>query len=355
MKRIFVVLGCLCAFVCMVAQPRFVAERDITKVGELQFQVPKTFTLGFINKGDKPLKILNVQPSCGCTTAEYSQAEIAPNERGEIKVTFDAKMLGTFYKDFEIHTNAGQEPVYMALQGIVVKEVKDYSADFPIDLGNVRLISNYVEFDDVNRGDYPEQIIRVMNTDRTAYKPELMHLPPYLTAICEPENIPGGKAGIIRLRLDSKKLFQLGLNQTSVYLARYMGDKVSEENEIVVSAVLLPDFSNLTADQLDQAPELTLSEEELDFGSMGDKRKLTRKLVITNTGKSTLNIRQVQVFNRSLSVSLGNRTLAPGKSTKLKVTVNAKHMKKAKARPRVLLISDDPKHPKTIVNVHVTE
>ena len=209
-------LGCLCAFVCMVAQPRFVAERDITKVGELQFQVPKTFTLGFINKGDKPLKILNVQPSCGCTTAEYSQAEIAPNERGEIKVTFDAKMLGTFYKDFEIHTNAGQEPVYMALQGIVVKEVKDYSADFPIDLGNVRLISNYVEFDDVNRGDYPEQIIRVMNTDRTAYKPELMHLPPYLTAICEPENIPGGKAGIIRLRLDSKKLFQLGLNQTSV-------------------------------------------------------------------------------------------------------------------------------------------
>ena len=134
-----------------------------------------------------------------------------------------------------------------------------------------------------------------------------------------------------------------------------MGDKVSEENEIVVSAVLLPDFSNLTADQIGQAPELTLSEEELDFGSMGDKRKLTRKLVITNTGKSTLNIRQVQVFNRSLSVSLGNRSLAPGKSTKLKVTVNAKYMKKAKARPRVLLISDDPKHPKTIVNVHVTE
>lgn len=355
MKRIFTLLGCMCAFACMVAQPRFVAERDITKVGELQFQVPKTFVLGFMNKGDKPLKILSVQPSCGCTTVEYSQSEIAPNERGEIRVTYDAKMMGSFYKDFEIHTNAQQEPVYLALQGNVVREVKDYSADFPIDLGNVRLLSNYVEFDDVNKGDSPEQIIRIMNTDRTAYKPELMHLPPYLTAICEPENIPGGKAGVIRLKLNSEKLFQLGLNQTSVYLARYMGDKVGEENEIVVSAVLLPDFSGLTADQIEQAPELTLSEKELDLGSMGTKRKLTRKIEITNTGKSTLNIRQVQVFNRALSVSLGNRKLAPGKSTKLKITVSAKNLKTAKARPRVLLISDDPKNAKTLINVRVTE
>ena len=134
-----------------------------------------------------------------------------------------------------------------------------------------------------------------------------------------------------------------------------MGDKVSEENEIVVSAVLLPDFSQLTAEQLAQAPELTLSAQELDMGSMGDKRKLTRKIVVTNTGKSTLNIRQVQVFNRALSVSLGNRSLAPGKSTKLKVTVNARLLKKAKARPRVLLISDDPKNAKAIINVQVTE
>lgn len=355
MKRIFTLLGCVFAFVCAMAQPRFVPERDIVKVGELQFQVPKTFTLGFYNKGDQPLKIISVEPACGCTKVTFSQEEIAPNERGEIKVTYDAEMMGTFFKDFQIFTNARQEPEYMAVQGAVVREVKDYSADFPIDLGNVRLISNYIEFDDVNKGDYPEQIIRVMNADRTAYKPKLMHLPPYLEAVYEPENIPGGKAGNIRLRLDSRKLYQLGLNQTSVYLARYMGDKVSEENEIVVSAVLLPDFSNLTADKIENAPELTLSEEEMDMGSMGKKRKLSKKIIVTNTGKSTLNIQKVQVFNRSLSVSLSNKKLEPGKSAKLKVTVSAEQLKKAKARPRVLLISDDPKNAKKVINVHVTE
>ena len=43
-----------------------------------------------------------------------------------------------------------------------------------------------------------------------------------------------------------------------------------------------------------------------------------------------------------------------GKSTRLKVTVNTKYLKKAKARPRVLLISDDPENAKKIINIHVT-
>ena len=218
----------------------------------------------------------------------------------------------------------------------------------------MRQLSNYIEYDDVNKGDMPVQEIRVANVERTPYKPELMHLPPYLSAEYVPETIPGGKAGIIRLTLDSKKLFQLGLNQTSIYLARYMGDKVNEDNEIVVSAVQLPDFSQLSQAQRDQAPVIQLSEEQLYFCSMEWRKKEQKKLTITNTGKTTLHIRQVQVFNKSLSVSLGDRTLEPGKSTRLKVTVNTKYLKKAKARPRVLLISDDPENAKKIINIHVT-
>ena len=39
----------------------------------------------------------------------------------------------------------------------------------------------------------------------------------------------------------------MGLTQTSIYLARKVGDKVSEDNEITGSSVLLPDFSSLSA------------------------------------------------------------------------------------------------------------
>jgi Protein of unknown function (DUF1573) len=43
----------------------------------------------FKNTGDKPVKILSVHPSCGCTTAALAHDVIAPNESGEITATFN--------------------------------------------------------------------------------------------------------------------------------------------------------------------------------------------------------------------------------------------------------------------------
>ena len=102
-----------------------------------------------------------------------------------------------------------------------------------------------------------------------------------------------------------------------------MGDKISDTNEIYVNAVLLPDFSHLTPEQIANSPELQVESNEVDFGSMGDKEKVTQTLVLSNVGKSPLHFKQVQVFN------------------------------KAKSRPRVLLITDDPKHSKEVININV--
>jgi len=43
----------------------------------------------FKNTGDKPVKILAVHPSCGCTTAKLDHETIAPKEAGEIVATFN--------------------------------------------------------------------------------------------------------------------------------------------------------------------------------------------------------------------------------------------------------------------------
>ncbi len=352
MKRNVTLLLPFCA-VALSAQPRFVPDTEVMKLGEVEFNQPKRFTIGFANKGDQPLEILSVHPSCGCVTASYTTTSVNSGGRGEVTITFDARMLGGFHREIELMTNASDTPYYLAVEGTVVKEVQDCSEDFPIDLGNVRLQTNCVEFDDVNMGDKPVGEIRFVNMERTAYRPELMHLPPYLSARYEPENVPAGKVGKIFLTLDSEKLMRMGLTQTSVYLARYLGDKVSETNEIIVSAVLLPDFSQLTEAQLASAPESFMPETSLDFGQMGNKKKLSKTLMLLNKGKSDLHIQHVQVFNKAVAVSVGSKTVKPGKSTKIKVTVFAEYLKKTKFRPRVLLITDDPKHTKQTVNIEV--
>ena len=338
-----------------LAQPRFVPDTDICKVGEVEFQKPRQFHLGFTNKGDKPLLIKEVKASCGCIDVVFPKSPIAAGSRGEIGLTFDAKLLGSFYKEVEVLTNASDKPAYIAIQGTVVTEVQDYSDEFPIDLGNVRLMTNIVEFDDVNRGDYPTAELRILNTDRTAYRPELMHLPPYLSAKCEPEDIPAGKVGTIHLTLNSKKLSQLGLTQTSIYLSRYLGDKISEKNEILVSAILLPNFSDMNEKALAVAPELSVSESSIDMNIPKGKKEVSRTIILTNTGKSDLHIQQVQVFNKALSVGIANTTIRPGKSTKLKINVTTRYLHKSKGRMRVLLITNAPEQAKQYINVEIRE
>ena len=351
--KLLSVVCCLLSVVLLQAQPRFVPDTDIKKVGEVEFQKPRQFSLGFTNKGDKPLTIKDVKASCGCLDVSFPKMPIAAGARGEIALTFDAKLLGSFYKEVEVLTNASDKPSYVAIQGTVVTEVHDYSEEFPIDLGNVRLATNTIEFDDVNRGDHPSAELRILNADRTAFRPELMHLPPYLSAEYLPEDIPAGKTGIIRLTLDSEKLNGLGLHQTSIYLSRYMGDKIGETNEILVSAILLPSFADMNEEALTKAPELSISESSVDMGAFNGKKALERTIILTNTGQSDLHIHAVQVFNKAISVSISNRTIRPGKSAKLKISVSAHYLHKSKGRMRVLLITDAPKQAKQYINVDI--
>lgn len=353
-RKVALCLSLAASSLASYAQPEFVADTPRMRVGEILFQQPRMVTFAFKNKGDKPLEILKVIPSCGCTTADWPREKIEPGGVGLITSVYDARMLGTFYKELAVYTTASAEPVYLSMEGRVVSELLDFTGDFPIDLGSVRLNTNYLEFDNVNRGDHPVCEFQVVNLERTPYSPELMHLPAYLSMECIPEVIAGGKVGRVRLTLDSDKLGMLGLNQTRIFLSRYMGDKIGESNEILVSAVLLPDFSNLSEEELERAPQIQFSAKEIDFGSLNGKKKLTQTITITNAGQEPLDIRSVQVFNQALSVSVNKRVIAPGKTAIMKVTVNAQFLKNARNRPRVLLITNDPLHAKEVINVNVT-
>lgn len=348
-------LSLLAAFLpaVVLAQSQFDVTSDIINVGEILYMQPKTVHFELRNTGTESITIQQVNPSCGCTQVSWPKEAVAPEGKAEITATYDARMMGTFQKELEVYTTASDRPLYLTLQGRVVSDLSaDLSDDFPIDLGAVRLNTNVVEFDDVNSGDHPEVILQVQNNSRSSYKPQLMHLPPYLSARYLPEQLAGGRVGRIVLRLNSEKLKSHGLTQTAIYLARHFGDKVGTENEIDVSAVLLPAFANLSAEQMATAPHILLSEDSLDFGDITGKKKVTKTITLTNTGQRTLSISRLQVYGKALTLSLSDRTIPAGRQAKLKVTLNTDLLKKEKRQPRVLIICDDPQSPKSVIHVN---
>ena len=127
--------------------------------------------------------------------------------------------------------------------------------------------------------------------------------------------------------------------------------RLGADNEIPVSIALLPDFSKMTEQQKNNPPQLSLSATELEFPPLKPNQKKSQSVVITNTGKSNLEIQDMQVNSIALAVSLKKTVLKPGESTKMKITVLAENLSRVKGTPRVLMITNDPAKPSVTIRV----
>lgn len=331
---------------------RISAKHEVIDCGNVLYESPVTAKFELRNKGND-LIIDTVRTSCDCVVADYPKGTIAKGDNFMVEVTFDARQLGHFYKEAAIYSNASDKPFYLTMKGVVVDHVTDFTGVYDYALGDVRADKNNIEFDDVNLGEMPTQKIHFVNNGTTNVSPVVMHLPNYLTADVSPETVAPGHAGTVSITLNSSKLRSYGLTQSSVYLGMFPGDKVGEDKEISVSAVLLPEFRNMSETQRLNAPVMKLSAETLDLGEFGDKDEKDGTIIIENQGRSRLNISSMQMFTAGLKVRLNKSRLDPGESARLKITAYKKHLKNARSKPRVLMITNDPNKSKVVIHVKV--
>lgn len=123
--------------------------------GEITEGEEPSVTFTFTNTGDRAVRLLEVRPSCGCTTPLYSRGDIAPGETGVVEVAYaSAGRPGPFRKSVAVTAGAdGMEPARVTLrirgnvlpqsvsgdpQGVIV--IQDASAD----IGGLRVGAPFV-------------------------------------------------------------------------------------------------------------------------------------------------------------------------------------------------------------------
>ena len=339
----------LFTFLPLSAQ-KLVVSQTTVECGRTGYQQPITATFQLRNKSLRRLVIESVKPDCGCTAVEFPK-EVGANDKFTIKMTYDARQLGHFQKMAVVKSNGSTKPVYLTMKGVVLAEVLDYTGTYPLAMGNLLLDKDDLEFDDVNKGDAPVQEIHILNNSMETMTPRLMHLPSYLNATYTPETLASGKSGTITVTLRSDLLRDYGLTQTQVFLAQQLGEKVSADKAVGVTVTLLPDLKQFEGVSRAQAPQLQISETNLDFTDFQKRQKKTIDVKLSNTGQSTLTISSMQMYTSGLKVTLDSREIAPGQTTTLKVTGFAEELAKVKGRPRILMITNDPDHAKVIINI----
>lgn len=122
MKKIFTVM--VAAFVCLAAFAQGhatykVKEHDFGYIKEAKGAVSHTFELK--NTGDKPLVIMQVVTSCGCTRPEFPTKPIKPGKTAKIKVTFNpAGRSGAFMKPVKVKTSGDEGRTTLTIRGTII-------------------------------------------------------------------------------------------------------------------------------------------------------------------------------------------------------------------------------------------
>ena len=331
----------------MAAAQQLTVEKTTIDVGKTGFCVPVTATFELQNKTSRTVTIESVKPDCGCLQTDRLRKAIPAGQSTTVALTYDARLLGHFTKQAAVYVRGSQEPVWLTMKGVVLADHVDYSGTFPFNFEGLRVDLNVLEFDNVKKGEHPELSFNMLNDSETPMVPNLLHLPPYLAATTTPPSLEPGRTGKLTVTLNSEELKDYGLTQSTIYLAKNLGEKVSPDTEVPVSIVLLPE-EQLGGSQL--GPRLVLSADSVTL----DERHKKAVITLTNKGRTTLNISSLQMFTAGMAVTLSKRDLPPGKSTKLKIAVTDRdRLLRARSKPRVLMITDDPQLSKVVIRVNV--
>lgn len=96
-------------------------KEEVYDFGKIPQGKPVHHIFTVTNTGKSPLKIANVQASCGCTTPEWEKdKEIPAGENSDIKVGYNAASEGAFTKFITITYN-GTQTKQITIKGEVWK------------------------------------------------------------------------------------------------------------------------------------------------------------------------------------------------------------------------------------------
>jgi len=121
------------------AQPKLAIDSMTVDLGAMYSGQVRTGRIVLRNIGTQPLKILHVQPSCGCTAVRQPKSELQPNESDEVEVSFNSMLYrGPIEKYVNIETNDPlSQYVAVKLIGEVKEELAPISNSYSVWMGNV--------------------------------------------------------------------------------------------------------------------------------------------------------------------------------------------------------------------------
>lgn len=303
----------------------------------------------FKNKGNSPLILNNVTASCGCTTPQWTRQPVAPNQEGQIKVTFSpAGRRGSFNKTVTIRSNASTPVVMLHIKGNITPRQKTPQEIYRRKVGPLSFRTTILPFIRLKENEVKIDSLEFMNLTDKAIKVETKRVPNHLGVKIVPENLMPGEKGYMIVNFDAQKRKLFGYVLDRIYLRIDGSD--SYQYGISVSATIEEDFSHLSRQQMEDAPVPVFKEKVFDFGKIAEGQKIEHDFVLTNEGVNDLHIRRIRTTCGCTVVTPDKKIIKGGESVALKTVFNSKG-KRGRNSKTITVITNSPKTTTSVLRI----
>ena len=299
------------------------------------------------NTGTAPLIISHVLTTCGCAQPEWSRNPIEPGKEGFVIVSYDmVNRPGPFLKNITAYTNERTLRHIFTIKGDVIPKPQTLNVLFKDTIGVVQMEQAAFDFNAVRLNESQSFEIWIQNFGEEDLTLTVSNVPEYLT-VTVPDylesNFPDRMVVEINSSGVSENLKGRQLAQLSWITESKSGEKTSKT--IPVSVNFIDDFRRMTPVERTNSPSLQISTKLLDYGKL-KKKRVSKELSITNTGKSSLRLHSISVDDAKVAEITGikKQELQPEETLKLKIFVNPKDFINTFSTD-LYIVSNDPQSP----------
>jgi len=326
-------------------------EHDFGKIKEEAGKVKCRFT--FTNQGDDTLKIINVKPGCGCTTADWTKTGILPKKTGFVDAEYDPNQRpGAFNKGIAVTTNdPTQQMINLVVKGEVIPKPKGVADIYPVVVGNLRMETSQFNFGNSKNTEIRTDTLKVFNVWNKSMNLGFKDVAAYITVKAVPETLKSNKEGLIILSYDVSKRNEYGYVFDRITLTT--NDSLQPDKTINISQSITEDFSKLTPEQLAKAPKIKFDNTSYDFGTAKQGDKVECTFVFRNEGETDLVIRKVKASCGCTATNPEKTILKKGEESKINATFNSAG-RDGKQFKSITVISNDPTNSTVTLNLQGT-
>ncbi|QCR21710.1 DUF1573 domain-containing protein [Pontibacter sp. SGAir0037] len=152
------------------AQGELKFEKELHDFGTFAEGIQASYEFRVKNVGTQPVVIANVQPSCGCTTPDWTKEPILPGRTGVIKAVYNSSgRPGPFHKSITVTSNAANPTNVLYIKGDVgAKDLKtSYTEEQKLKSPRLAVGSTNYNFGKLEKGQKAVAKFIIKNTGRT--------------------------------------------------------------------------------------------------------------------------------------------------------------------------------------------